>query len=153
MKYLKPILCCFLLVPAVASAQKTGDVVKEISRDVAQLQQQVKDIQTSVERQLAELKTLVQQSIDNSRQANTSVAVLDSGIRDRINEQMRGLVGPVAGLNGKLEQMSSEFRGVRNSVDDLNSRMYRLEGQIPHLRPAIKVMSAPPPPPGASAGG
>jgi len=35
MKYLKPILCCFLMVPAVAFAQKTGDVVKEISRDVS----------------------------------------------------------------------------------------------------------------------
>src|SRR3954447_24159320 len=148
MKYLKPILCCFLLVPAVASAQKTGDVVKEISRDVAQLQQQVKDIQASVDRQLAELKTLVQQSIDNSRQANTSVAVLDSGIRDRINEQMKNLVGPVAGLNGKLEQMTSEFQSVRNSVDDLTSRMKRLEAQITDLGSAVKVMQAPPPPPG-----
>jgi len=148
MKYLKPILCCFLMVPAVASAQKTGDVVKEISRDVAQLQQQVRDIQASVDRQLAELKTLVQQSIDNSRQANTSVAVLDSGIRDRINEQMKGLVGPVAGLNGKLEQMTSEFQSVRNSVDDLTSRMKRLEAQVTDLGSSIKVMQAPPPPPG-----
>ena len=39
MKYINPILFGFLIVPAVASAQKTGDVVKEISRDVAQLQQ------------------------------------------------------------------------------------------------------------------
>src|SRR4051794_17097336 len=153
MKYLKPILCCFLLVPAVASAQKTGDVVKEISRDVAQLQQQVKDMQASTERQLAELKTLVQQSIDNSRQANTSVAVLDSGIRDRINEQMKGLVGPVAGLNGKLEQMTSEFQSVRNSMDDMTSRMKRLEAQVSDLSNALKVMKDPPAPPGASSGG
>src|SRR3954468_21663380 len=152
MKYLKPILCCFLLVPAVASAQKTGDVVKEISRDVAQLQQQVKDIQASVDRQLAELKTLVQQSIDNSRQANTSVAVLDSGIRARINEQMKNLVGPVAGLNGKLEQMTSEFQSVRNSVDDLTSRMKRLEAQVSDLSNAIKVMQAPPAPPPSNGG-
>jgi tol-pal system protein YbgF len=150
MKYFKPILCCFLILPAVASAQKTGDVVKEISRDVAQLQQQMKDMQTSADRQLAELKTLVQQSIDNSRQANTSVAVLDSGIRDRINEQMKGLVGPVAGLNAKLDQMTTEFQGVRNSMDDLTSRMKRLESQLADLSNASKVMQAPPPPPSGS---
>src|SRR3954447_5302318 len=153
MKYLKPILCCFLLVPAVASAQKTGDVVKEISRDVAQLQQQVKDIQASTDRQLAELKVLIQQSIDNTRQANTSVAVLDSGIRDRINEQMKGLVGPVAGLNGKLEQMTSEFQSVRNSMDDMTSRMKRLEAQITDLGSAVKIMQAPPAPPGLAGSG
>jgi tol-pal system protein YbgF len=152
MKYLNPILFGVLIIPAVASAQKTGDVVKEISRDLAQVQQQVKDIQASTDRQLAELKVLVQQSIDNTRQANTSVAVLDSGIRDRINEQMKNLVGPVAGLNGKLEQMTSEFQSVRNSMDDLTSRMKRLESQISDLSNAIKVMQAPPAPPPGSGG-
>lgn len=152
MKHCKPILFFFLVIPAVAPAQKTGDVVKEVSRDVAQLQQQVKDIQSSMDRQLAELKALVQQSIDNSRQANTSVAVLDSGIRDRINEQMKNLVGPVAGLNGKLEQMTSEFQTVRNSVDDLTSRMKRLEVQIGDLGSAIKIMQAPPGPPSSASG-
>ena len=152
MKHFKPILFFLLVIPAVAPAQKTGDVVKEVSRDVAQLQQQVKEIQTSMDRLLAELKALVQQSIDNSRQANTSVAVLDSGIRDRINEQMKNLVGPVAGLNGKLEQMTSEFQTVRNSMDDLTGRMKRLEAQIGDLSSAIKIMQAPPPPPSGSSG-
>jgi tol-pal system protein YbgF len=153
MKYFKLILCSFLILPVVAPAQKTSDILKEISRDLADVQQQVRGIQTSSERQLAELKTLVQQSIDNSRQANTSVAVLDSGIRDRINEQMKGLVGPVAGLNGKLEQMTSEFQSVRNSMDDMTSRMKRLEAQVSDLSNAIKIMQAPPAPPGASLGG
>ena len=152
MKHFKPILFFLLVIPAVSPAQKTGDTVKEISRDVAQLQQQVKEIQTSMDKQLAELKVLVQQSIDNSRQANTSVAVLDSGIRDRINEQMKTLVAPVAGLNGKLDQMTSEFQTVRNSMDDLTSRMKRLEAQIGDLGSAIKIMQAPPPPPPPSSG-
>ncbi len=150
MKHCKPILCFFLIIPGVLSAQKTGEIVKDISRDVAQIDQKVKDIQTSMDKQLAELKVLVQQSIDNSRQANTSVAVLDSGIRDRINEQMKGLVGPVAGLNGKLDQMTSEFQTVRNSVDDMAGRMRRLEAQINELKSAMSVMQAAPPPPGSS---
>jgi tol-pal system protein YbgF len=150
MKYFKPVLFVSLLIPGMASAQKTGDVVKEINRDVAQLQQQVKDMQVALDKQLAELKILVQQSIDNSGRANTSVAVLDSGIRDRINEQMKNLVGPVAGMNAKLDQMTSEFQGVRNSVDDLTSRMKRLETQVTDLGSAVKVMQSPPaPPPGA----
>ena len=153
MKHFKPILFFLLVIPAVAPAQKTGDTVKEISRDVAQLQQQVKEIQTSMDKQLAELKVLVQQSIDNSRQANTSVAVLDSGIRDRINEQMKTLVAPVAGLNGKLDQMTSEFQTVRNSMDDLTSRMKRLEAQIGDLSSTIKIMQAPPAPPPSSGSG
>lgn len=147
MKFLKPILFLTIIIPTIASAQKTGDVVKEINRDVAEVQQQVKDIRVSMDRQLAELKILVQQSIDNSSKANTSVAVLDSGIRDRINEQMRTLVGPVAGLNSKLDQMTSEFQSVRNSVDDLSSRMKRLEAQVTDLGNAVKVMQAPPAPP------
>ena len=92
----------------------------------------------------------MQQSIDNSGQANTSVAVLDSGIRDRINEQMKSLVGPVAGMNAKLEQMTSEFQSVRNSSGRSDQpRMKRLEAQVTDLGNAVKVMQAPPaPPPG-----
>ena len=155
MKHFKPSLCFFLILPVAAWAQKpkTQDVVVEISRDVAQLQQQVKDVQASVDTKIAELKALVQQSVDNSRLANTSVAVLDSGIRDRINEQMKGLVGPVAALNGKLDQMTSEFQSVRNSMDDMTSRMKRLESQIADLASTIKISQTPlAPPPGPGSG-
>ncbi|MEO8127120.1 MAG: tetratricopeptide repeat protein [Bryobacteraceae bacterium] len=153
MKHFIPTLFFLLSIPGVAPAQKTGDIVKEISRDLATMEQEVKQSRTSVERQLAELKTLVQQSIDNSRQANTSVAVLDSGIRDRINEQMKSLIGPVAGLSGKLDQMTSEFQSVRNSMDDLTSRMKRLEAQVGDLSNTLKVMQAPPAPPASPLGG
>jgi TolA-binding protein len=83
--------------------------------------------------------------------------VLESGIRDRLSEQQKTVAGPVATLNSKLDQMSTEFQGLKETIADMNSRLSKLQNQMVDLGNQMKVMAAPPaaPPPaeGSPAGG
>lgn len=131
--------------------------MRELVRDVALLQQDVKDMRKAQDENNAATKVMVQQILDMVNKVNTSVAVLDSGIRDRLREQEKNVVGPVAGVGAKVDQMTNEFQTLRGSVEDINSRLGKLEQKLVDLGNAIKTMQSPPPPPpgagGMAAGG
>ncbi len=52
-------------------------------------------------------------------------------------------------MGSKVDQMASEFRFVRESIADLNSRFSKLETRIGDLQTSVQIMSAPPAPPAA----
>jgi tol-pal system protein YbgF len=127
------------------SAQKREIV--ELQRDIASLQEQMRQLQRTIDEKMASLSTLIQQSIESSNRGNTSLAVLEGGIRERLAEQQKNLVGPVASLGVKLDQMSTEFQGVRESVMDLTERMNKMQAQMTDLGNSVKTLQAPPAPP------
>jgi tol-pal system protein YbgF len=68
-------------------------------------------------------------------------------LRERLSQQ---LITPVANLSTKMDQMSTDFNGVRESVSDLNERLGKIQTQIVDLSNTVKVLQSPPaPPPGA----
>ncbi len=138
------------LTPLAAFAQKKE--VVELQRDVALLQDQVRTLQRSQDEKLAQLTLLVQQMLEASSKTNTSMAVLQNGISERIGEQARSMVGPVTGVGQKVDQMADEFRSVRESVADLASRVAKLDAKLSDINTAVSTMrnppSAPPPAPG-----
>jgi len=149
MKHPLLLLPLILLSTATGFAQK--EKIAEIQRDILLMQDQIRALQRSQDEKLAAMQVLVQQILDSANKANTSVAVLDAALRDRMKEQERQLVAPVAGLGAKVDTMSNDFSGVRESIADLSSRMGKLQNQIVDINNAIKTLAAPPaPPPGAA---
>jgi tol-pal system protein YbgF len=128
--------------------------MQEMQRDVAQLQQQVKDLQSSFDQKMASVLTLMQQTFDTASKANTAVNVLDSGVREKLRDQIREALGPVGNLGNKIDGMSQDVSYLKTSVDDLTQRMGRLEQQMKDLKTAVSTMPAPsgPPPPTTSGG-
>jgi len=72
-------LCVWVLVASPTLAFAASKEIQELQRDVAQLQQQVRDLQRSQDEKFAALQVLVQQAVDNASKANTAVAVIQSG--------------------------------------------------------------------------
>ena len=143
--------CAFLLAmatPVVLFGQKRETI--ELQRDVATLQDQIRTLQRTVDEKLTALSVQVQQTLDSATKSNTSVAVLESGIRDRLNEQNKNIAAPVANLNAKIDQMTSEFQAVRGAIEDMNSRVTKLQTQLTDLSNTMKVMQSPPSAPGAA---
>lgn len=136
-----------LLLPALAPAQKQE--VRELQRDVAVLQDQVRSLERSFNEKVGSMTTLLQQAIDGVNRLNTSMAVLDAALRDR----EKNLAAPVTSVGAKVDQMVSEFQYVRTTVEDLNGRMSKLERQLVDMNNTLKVIQAPPmaPPTGAAA--
>lgn len=142
-----------VVLPSLAFAASREIV--ELQRDVALLQEQLRTLQRSQDEKLAGLTTLVQQAVDGAQKANTSVAVLDSGIRNILRDQESKVVGPVAGVGAKMDQVTTDVQALRASVEDLNARLGRLQQQLVDLGNAVKTMQAPaaPPPAVSPAGG
>ena len=136
-----------LLVPSVFGQKKE---ILEMQRDILQMQDQVRSLQRSQDEKLAAIQVLLQQTLDAANKANTATAVLEASLRDKLKDQEKNLVVPVAGLGSKVDQMSSDFSSVRESVADLTSRLGKLQNQVADLSQAIRTLSAPPPPPGAT---
>ena len=59
------------------------------------------------------------------------------------------MVAPVVGLNTRMDQMSQDMHTVQQAIGDLTGLISKIQAQLTDLSNAVKVMSAPaPPPPG-----
>jgi TolA-binding protein len=128
-------------MPAFAQKQE----IKEVQRDVAILQDDMKELRKGMD----ELRALLQQALDQSNRNGTSLAKLDAALRDRLKEQEKSVAAPVAGLGTKVDNLSEEVRFTKESVTEINSRMGKLDQRLVDISNAIKVMQAPPAPPSA----
>ncbi|MFN9263030.1 MAG: hypothetical protein ACK6DY_06015 [Acidobacteriota bacterium] len=99
-----------LLVPSIFGQKKE---ILEMQRDLLQMQDQLRSLQRSQDEKLAALQVLLQQTLDAANKANTATAVLEASLRDKLKDQEKNLVVPVAGLGSKVDQMSSDFSSVR----------------------------------------
>ncbi|MEO7144622.1 MAG: outer membrane protein assembly factor BamD [Bryobacteraceae bacterium] len=140
----------FAAIGPVACFGQKKEVV-ELQRDVAILQDNVRTLQRSLDEKVAALTALLQQTNDNTNKTNISVGVLQSTINEKMNDQAKGVGGTVAAVGAKVDQMSEEFRGVRESIADMNSRMAKLEARIVDLGNAVRTLNAPPAPPPSDA--
>lgn len=137
-------LAALLLTPLPSLAQRN---IQELQRDIAQLQDMVRQLQQSQNEKMAALTVMVQQALDAANKANTSVAVLDNSIRQTLRDQEKSVVAPVAGVGVKVEQMATEFAALRESVADISSRLGKLQAQMVDVQNAVRTINAPPVPP------
>jgi tol-pal system protein YbgF len=137
----------WLLIASLTPAFAVDKSILELAREVGLLQDQVKQLQQSQDKQLAALQVMVQQSIDAANRADKAVAVIQSGFQQSGNQLKDQVVGPVVGLSTRMDQVSGDVRTLQQAVADLTSSMSKMSAQLSDLNNAIKVLSVPPPPP------
>jgi len=135
------------LAPLTFGASKE---IVELQRDVAMLQDQVRNVQKSLDEKVTAIQTLVQQTLDSVNKTNTAVALMERGFNDAMKQQQASVSAPVASVGTKLDQMAEDFRAVRESVLDMNTRMGKLDAKMADLQNLINTIKAPPPPPPGS---
>ena len=147
---MRPLRVCLLVILSLPllSLAGTKEDLQALSRDVALLRDDLRTMQKT----LSELAVVVNQILDSSNKNNRDLAVMDATFRDRLKELERTAAAPAAGVGAKVDQMASEFGGLKESVADLTARMGKLQQQILDLANVIKVMQAPPAPPPAAGG-
>ncbi len=160
--FLSQLGCAALLAASVFSlpprlmAQKREDFIA-LQRDVAQLQDQIKQMQTEQDQKMGALQMLLQQSLDSSARLSAGLAALQENLRAGMNEQQNRTVAPLATINGKMGQVSEDVGTIKENVADLESRLSKLDSRLADISTAVRTLStppaAPPAPPGAAATG
>ena len=129
------------LVPMRAPA--ASKEILELQRDVAGLQEQLRLLKESQDKQLAALTVLVQQAIDTSRTSSTGVAVIQNNLQQSLRDMEGKVATPVAGLSTRLDGMDQDMRTLQQSVSDLTSSMSKLQQQLSDLNKAVAILAAP----------
>jgi TolA-binding protein len=141
----------FALSPFAFGANKE---IEELQRDVSMLQDQVRTLQSAIDQKVSAIQALTQQTLDSVNRTNEAVAVMQNRFNDAMKQQEQSLNGPVANVGQKLDQMSEDFRAVRESVLDMNTRMGKLDAKMADLQNLINTTrSAPAAPPPPATGG
>jgi tol-pal system protein YbgF len=120
--------------------------MQELQRDVALLQDQVRTMQRNQDEKFAAMLALVQQTLESVNRTNVAVGVMENKFNDAMKRQEQSVSGPVANVGQKLDQMSEDFRAVRESVLDMNTRMGKLDAKMADLQNLINTMQRPPAP-------
>src|SRR5487761_1553499 len=97
------------LIPVVLTAQ-TKEQLQSIQRDVAQVQEQVKELQTSQDAKMAALQTSLQQTADASSKVAAGLTALQHSVDMKLTEQQNKLEEPVATMGTKVDAMSDTFQ-------------------------------------------
>ena len=123
-----------LLVALLLAQLPAGAVAKEIiqlQRDVALLQQQVRDLQQSVTQNHAVLKTLVEQATDSVNRMNASLATLQKTVQDA-----------QANTNARTDTLAGQVQALADGLEEVKSRLARLSQQFADTQGVIQSMDA-----------
>ena len=104
-------------------------------------------LQSDVTKLVAEQDTLKQsiQALEarlNDESVQTSELLRD--IEKSFNRQQEGVVSPVSQTAAKVDQLSSQFAGLRDAVEESNSMVARLQTEIADIKTHLTTL----PPPG-----
>lgn len=147
----RALLPVFLLCPVLTFA--ASKEMLELQRDVAQLQQQVRDLQSSQNEKLAGLQVLLQQAVDAANKANTSVALLQNNLQQNARDQQSKVGTAVVDMGAKIDSLSTDFNALRESVADIASQVGKLQQQMVDIGNAVRTIQTPPAAPPAAGPG
>jgi TolA-binding protein len=147
MRYTSVLALTILLIPGAGFAASKEQ--QEMQRDIAQLQDQVRTLQSGFDQKMAALQTLVEQALDAGNKANTNVSVLNASVTQTLDRELKDALRPVAGLTAKVDNANNDISDMRSSMADITSQLNRIQQLLADMNNAIKVIQAPPaaPPP------
>jgi tol-pal system protein YbgF len=112
-------------------ARGVAKEIVQLQRDVALLQQQVRDLQASVDKNNAVLKTLVEQSLDAVNRMGTTVNELDKSVRESQGT-----------TNTRVDAMATQVQSLRDAVDEMAARLGRMAQQLSETQSVLQSVDA-----------
>lgn len=132
-------------------AQKTNDLIREMQRDLATLQQDLKSLNSKFDERIAVITTLLNQALRESDSASKGVAVIERQLKDSLKEQQGLVVNSLAPLGSKVDGLSSDYSSLSENVKDLSVRLNKQQVTLEKILTAVTTIQQPSvPPPGSS---
>jgi tol-pal system protein YbgF len=146
-RYFGALSLFLLLTPGAGFAASKEQL--EMQREIAQVEEEVRMLQSGFDQKMATLQTLVQQALDAGNRANTGVSVMTASVTQTLDRELKDALRPVAGLTAKVDNTNNDLSDLRNSMADVTTQLNRIQQILADMNNAIKVIQAPPaaPPP------
>jgi len=142
-------LLSMVLSPAILLGQKKEDLAS-IQRDIADMDDHVKQLQKAYDVKIGELTALLQQSVDANNKMAAAMTAMQHNLDQKLADQQAKLVAPVATLGTKVDEMSGDFRSVRENVAELVRHMNALDAKVTDISSAVRTLNNPAPAPPAA---
>jgi len=118
-----------LVWPQPALAQKREYI--QLQRDVALLQEQVRDLQRSHEEKSAVLKTLLEQALDAVNRMQTSVADLKKSVQES-----------QANTQSRVDTLATQVQSLADATEELRARLGEISQQVAETRSVLESVDA-----------
>jgi tol-pal system protein YbgF len=122
-----------------AHAQNTKDYLIQIQRDVALLQEALRQIDRGNGEKIVALEALVKQNIEATTRLNQAVAVIER----EINKQSDQIVPSVTATAAKVDALTNQFAGLRDAVEETNSMLGRLMQEVSDVKTQLTTLPPP----------
>src|ERR1700720_1185868 len=106
----------------------------ELQRDVTSILQGQKDMQTQLTQDHTVQKTLIEQSSDTVNKLNTTMSSLQKSVQD-----------VQANSGTRLDTMSTQVQGLSDNLEEIKSRLGKVNQQLVALQNSVQTIGAPPP--------
>lgn len=138
----------FALLAACSSlpALAVDREIIQIQRDIAILQELIRQMERQVGERIAVTETLTKQNLDSTNKMNAAIAVIERAVAKQGDE----IIGPLSSTRTKVDQLSAQFGGLRDMMEEINSRLNKLSQQVDDIK--THITTAPPPSPGIDSG-
>ncbi len=147
-RYFGALSLFLLLTPGAGFAASKEQL--EMQREIAQVEEEVRMLQSGFDQKMATLQTLVQQALDAGNRATTGVSVLQAGVAQTLDRELKDALRPVAGLTAKVDNTNNDLSEVRNSMADVTTQLNRIQQILADMNNTLKVIQAPPAAPPSS---
>jgi TolA-binding protein len=135
-----PLVLMGFMLPSVLFGQK--ELIIALQRDMANLQDQMKNLQKGQDEKLAVIQAMLQQAMDASKGVSSGLTAFQHEVDTKLNDQQGKLVAPVATLGTKVDQMQDEFRAVATNLADLVQRFNAQDAKLKDISDAIRTLAA-----------
>ena len=150
MKFSRLLISGFMLA-GLLQAQSEKVMIQELQRDVAQLQNQIRQFKDAQDQKNTDLESLLKQSLDANSKLVANLGTLQQSLTSAMAEQQGKVVQPVNVLSLKVDQISQALGALQTSMDAVTLRLSKNDEKLTDILNNVKTLTAPPPPPPAAA--
>lgn len=137
--FLRRIIPVLFLLLAAGSAFAQKKEIIQLQRDMAILQEVVRQSERQTGERFAVLENLLQQSLDKTDKLNAALAVLERNLA----KQTTDVSAPVSATASRVETLQGQVGALREVMEEIRTRLGRVEQQVGDIK--TQVTTLPPP--------
>jgi len=156
MPFIRSLLLLLMFTSSALFAQKTNDLIRELQRDLATVQQDLRSLNSKFDERIAVITTLLNQALREADAASKGVAVIDNQLKSSLKQQEGLVVNSLTPLGNKVDGLSNDYASLSENVKEVSARLNRQQVMLEKILTAVTTIQqpaiAPPPGSGTQAG-